>query len=389
MGAQFIFGLGCMALPLLAWAVLSVEISIPIPFFGIIFNQWRLFILVCGLPSLCCALALLTIPESPKFVLLENREEDAINILRRMFAINQNRSAGEYNVESVYDESLTSKLVVSTSINYKSPINVLRAMWQQTAPLFQKSYIKTTTLACVIQFGIFFTSNGMWMWFPEVLHRIGSFRAEDPSAKVTICEILDSNQHQYSYDGNSNSTDNDCSYKLDDSAFMHVFSLEIGYAVGYAIMGLIINSIGKLSILLIIFIGCGVSGIAIVYSNIPLLSINLYCILLLCGLSIPVVNSATVDLYPTNLRAMAVCISLMMGRLGSMVGANLFGVLIQYSCQYAYAASGISLIGLLYIKTLYEFSNLLIEICFIGCGILVCLIPNIRQSPEKIKNNPV
>lgn len=345
MGAQFIFGIGCVILPLLAWLVLSMDIAIAMPFIGIVFKQWRLFMLVCGLPSLCCGIALLYIPESPKFVLLENREKDAIDILRKMFAVNQNRPEKEYNVENVYDESITSKLVSRMSVNYKSPTNVLRAMWLQTAPLFQRTYIKTTALACVIQFGIFFTSNGMWMWFPEILHRIGSFRQEDPNARATICEILNRDQNLFSYNASETSLDTECTYKLDDSTFMHVFSLELGYAIGYAIIGLLINTLGKLNILLITFFGCGICGIAIVYTNIPLLAVNLYCILLLCGLSISVVNSATVDLYPTNLRAMAVCISLMMGRLGSVVGANLAGVLIEYNCDYAYTVSGISLIG--------------------------------------------
>lgn len=32
----------------------------------------------------------------------------------------------------------------------------------------------------------------------------------------------------------------------------------------------------------------------------PQLAVYLYVVLLLCGLAIPVVNAATVDLYPTN-----------------------------------------------------------------------------------------
>ena len=48
--------------------------------------------------------------------------------------------------------------------------------------------------------------------------------------------------------------------------------------------------------------GCGICGIFAVYSQIAGLTIYLYVILLLCGLAIPVVNAATVDLFPTSLR---------------------------------------------------------------------------------------
>lgn len=41
---------------------------------------------------------------------------------------------------------------------------------------------------------------------------------------------------------------------------------------------------------------------------------------------------------------MAVCISLMMGRLGSVAGANIVGALITNHCDSAFIASGVSLI---------------------------------------------
>lgn len=41
---------------------------------------------------------------------------------------------------------------------------------------------------------------------------------------------------------------------------------------------------------------------------------------------------------------MAVCISLMMGRLGSVVGANIVGLLLDDHCELAFTLSGTSLI---------------------------------------------
>lgn len=116
-------------------------------------------------------------------------------------------------------------------------------------------------------------------------------------------------------------------------------------------------------------VGSGICGIVTVYVNIPLLAIYMYLALLLCGLSVTVVNAATVDLVPTHLRytlyirlykkelnlifviskkknnrAMAVCISLMMGRLGSTVGSNVVGLLLDNYCRLAFILSGSLLI---------------------------------------------
>lgn len=42
---------------------------------------------------------------------------------------------------------------------------------------------------------------------------------------------------------------------------------------------------------------------------------------------------------------MAVCISLMMGRLGSVVGSNVVGIILDYNCDLTFLISGTSLIG--------------------------------------------
>lgn len=46
------------------------------------------------------------------------------------------------------------------------------------------------------------------------------------------------------------------------------------------------------------------------------------------------------------IRAMAVCVSLMMGRVGSVVGANLVGILLDNYCEVVFSTSGAFLIGM-------------------------------------------
>lgn len=88
MGASFIFGLFCIGLPILAWICLSYNWEFNIPYIGVIYKPWRLFILICGLPGLFCTFLLLFIPESPKYVLLEGKEKEAIAILKSIFIRN-------------------------------------------------------------------------------------------------------------------------------------------------------------------------------------------------------------------------------------------------------------------------------------------------------------
>lgn len=67
MTASFIYGAACGYLPILGFFVLNQTFHFHIPVFDIMFKPWRFYLLLCGLPSLACAIVLLFIPESPKF----------------------------------------------------------------------------------------------------------------------------------------------------------------------------------------------------------------------------------------------------------------------------------------------------------------------------------
>lgn len=185
------------------------------------------------------------------------------------------------------------------------------------------------------------------MFFPEILNRMADYTKdnEDASITITVCGIIDATRSDIHLANVQNKTEvaSMCINKLQLSTYEHTFVLETFYALGFAIIGVIINYTGKLTIILFVLIGSGSCAIALIFVTNPALSIYLYIILLACGLAINVVNTSTIELYPTNLRAMAVCISLMFGRLGSVFGSNLVGLLLDSHCQVTFALSGATL----------------------------------------------
>uniref|UniRef100_A0A182YJP5 Major facilitator superfamily (MFS) profile domain-containing protein n=2 Tax=Anopheles stephensi TaxID=30069 RepID=A0A182YJP5_ANOST len=363
MGASFVFGVGCILLPLIAWSVINQEWEFTIPLLNIVYRPWRLFIVVCGLPSLVCGIALLYFPESPKFLFSRGHEQATIEIVHKMYRWNTSGKGSKLELSSLLPETEAqqTKIRREEAANGKSVMRLLKQMWQQTAPLFMGTYRNRTTIICVLQFGIYLTSNGMYMFFPDILNRIAELEDQGVT-RTTVCQAVYSTKVDLSAlqlpELNATALPEVCHQKLDISAYEHSFVLETIYALGFAVIGLIINAVGKLPILVFIFGFCGICGILIVFIDLPLLAIWFYVILLTCGFCISVVNACTVDLFPTNLRAMAVCISLMFGRLGSVVGANIVGLLLDSQCELTFWISGVSLIG---------------------CGVLSFFIPNIYK----------
>lgn len=191
MGASVIFGITCVILPIIAWLVINQNWELYIPLIDVTYRPWRLFLVVCGLPSLMCALALIKIPESPKFVLSQGKQKETIEILQKIFCLNGGNAKEPLDIPSIIEEieSIESRKKQEQSKN--SHFYIFKSMWSQTVPLFKQPHLKRTFIACTMQFGIYVTSNGMYMWFPEILNRMADFMDRNPDQFMSLCDILD------------------------------------------------------------------------------------------------------------------------------------------------------------------------------------------------------
>ena len=62
------------------------------------FRPWRVFVILNAVPSIAAALALFFLPETPKFLFNNAKEEEAVEVLRRIFTLNTGRNVEEYPV---------------------------------------------------------------------------------------------------------------------------------------------------------------------------------------------------------------------------------------------------------------------------------------------------
>ncbi|KAG5683063.1 hypothetical protein PVAND_012369 [Polypedilum vanderplanki] len=135
--------------------------------------------------------------------------------------------------------------------------------------------------------------------------------------------------------------------------------LTLLHSLFWFIISIIINRTGKLAIIVVIAFSAAISSITLMFLEYPQASLYIYLMIILAGVNMSVVNSSTVELYPTTLRAMAVSISMMFGRVGSVVGSNFVGLLIKNFCTYTF---------------------ILPAVLMITGGILAFTIPNINKK---------
>lgn len=334
--ASILYGVICLLNPLFGVLFINQEWSFYIESLDLVYKPWRVFMIICGLPSVLCAIAMqIFIPESPKFTFHQGDDAKTLEILTRIYKMNTGKSEEHFKVTSLIRDN--------NSIETK-PMNLLRFMWSQTAPLFKHPHLKNTLTACFIQFCIFNTSNGFWTFFPEITNRIAIWRSDPSHVSSTVCRILDDTKFIPKF--NETSVDDSlCVTKLELSTYGNAFMLISMYILGYLLIAAIINRTGKLVTISVILFGSAVASFLLIIVDAPLTLPYIYIWMLSVGISANVVNASTVELYPTNLRAMAVCISLMFGRLGCVVGSNVIGLLLDQFCQYTFFMPTILLIS--------------------------------------------
>lgn len=76
----------------MAWWLLSYEWRYEL-YSGYEFRPWRLLLILFAIPGLVSAIWLFFLPESPKFLLTQDRNEEALEIVRWMYRKNKNKES--------------------------------------------------------------------------------------------------------------------------------------------------------------------------------------------------------------------------------------------------------------------------------------------------------
>lgn len=229
-------------------------------------------------------------------------------------------------------------------------------MLNQSVVLF-RDYPRSIALVSTIQFGMYFVCNGMLLFFPDIVNQAALY-LQSNSSNVTLCEII---EHTIAARKNVSVANVDvktCVESLDISAYYYALILEGCYTAGFFMLSLLVNYVGRLPIFTFISFSTGLCGFLIVWIPNATAAIYLYVWLLVSGVTVVLLNTVIYDLFPTNLRALALSVSLMFGRLASLLGGNIAGLLLEKHCTALYTFSG----------------------AILFCtGVLTFFIPNIRK----------
>ncbi|XP_050339698.1 synaptic vesicle glycoprotein 2B-like [Bactrocera neohumeralis] len=343
--ASLFVGVGMTYVPAIAWLVLSMDWSLQLSD-SFAFRPWRLMMIVNLLPGLIAACILLMLPESPKLLLSLRKDEEALAAANWICECNTGKDLKQLGVNKLKAErTMAADKVHITS---KSCFQTVKHIWQETRPLVHRPYVLNFLISCVTMCGLFFSSSGMGLWFPEIQNRLSMTTAENHE---TICQIIGDT---FNDRNDLTNTTKVCVDEISDKSYIDSISMGLAYVVGYILIGGVIKLFGRKATIIGSLLLSAVCCVTLFWLlNPTAIVVSFIVFLTMPGLCISMLGSGVVELVPTHLRGKAVCICLLLGRTGSVFGSNLIGVLLESNCHLTFGLfTGCVLVCMLLTMTL-------------------------------------
>lgn len=197
-------------------------------------TSWRILLFVFLFPSILGFIGLLFLPESPKFLLAQGRQQESIEVLQKIYHLNSGNPSSSYECMNLDSEGLMTGFSSAKGLK-----DVLKLMGSQTVKLFHKSRVFQTINMCIIDFTICAIGVGITMWLPTMMHYLSVLGEGNHTVCSAIIEGTTKSANETMTDICANPEN------LSTSQFKTLIYIAIALLFYYAICSSVITLIGR------------------------------------------------------------------------------------------------------------------------------------------------
>ncbi|XP_018335045.1 synaptic vesicle glycoprotein 2B [Agrilus planipennis] len=338
----------------LAWVIIPSEMGIDTPYFK--YNSWRIFLFICSLPSFIVAALLLFLPESPKFLLSRGRTDEALSIFRRIYKMNTGNPKESYPVKHlILDEMDNQEVYVKPTSFLQKYEGMVSDILDNSKQLFVSPILKLTFISITINFTFHIGYYGLMMWFPELFTRFDEYSRAHPGVEASVCIVTDFVVN------NGSHQDATCSSTIESNVFMESLVTVASALPSNIIAVLLMDRLGRKFFLVFSTVTSGICSACmyLVYNNVQNLAVSaVFSGVISCGNA--ALDCLITEIFPTNLRATGIAISMVAARLGGIIGNIVIAQLLDMYCPAP---------------------TFIVATLLIGGGLLCLFLPNTTREP--------
>ncbi|XP_005183911.2 uncharacterized protein LOC101898083 [Musca domestica] len=344
-GVMFTFA--AIILPVLAILILPQNWNFNL--LNMNFVAWKIYLAICGIPSLLCGTCFCFLPESPRFLISQGRNAEALEVLKKIYAINTGNPRDTYPIKELIQEIkqkevAEKKLSIATiETNRKNDEGKLENNGDEVKDgtlldkqpnifkaLCSKQYLGLCFQVCFIEFLIMLGQNTLRLWLPQLFASLHEYE-QISNESTSMCTVL-----EYSVNRTEllkNTPRDECVVVITPSSYTNNIIVACVGIVTYLLAGTLINALGNKRIQVIGLIIAGTSGIALYWSTSSLTTIILTSLYsALASMASTSCIGSSVILFPTSLRTMIVSLTMMIGRVGSILGNVMLPIFMSIGC---------------------------------------------------------
>ncbi|CAH0562650.1 unnamed protein product [Brassicogethes aeneus] len=339
----------------LAWIIIPQKIGIQTASF--VYNSWRIFLLICAIPSFIVAALLCFLPESPKFLLSRGKSEKAHNIFKYIYHINTGNDPEDYPVKHlILEESHKTSEQETKEAGRSKYRNMLSDIIDNSRQLFVSPVLRFTIISITINFTFHIGYYGLMMWFPELFNRFDKYSIAYPNQTASVCAVT-----EYVVKLSAENGIDHCSEEIESAVFMESL-ITVAAALPsniFAVLGM--DRLGRKFFLVFSTISSGLCAASMyfVYNKTHNLIVSaVFSSVISCGNA--ALDCLITEIFPTNLRATGVAVSMVAARLGGIIGNIVIATLLDKYCPAP---------------------TFIVAALLIGGGLLCLFLPNTTREP--------
>ncbi|KAL4718786.1 hypothetical protein ACJJTC_010172, partial [Scirpophaga incertulas] len=219
-----------------------------------VLNTWNFYLYAMSSWSLAAFVMYIFIPESPKYLVTQNKFDEARALLIKIYKENTRNSEDKFPYKDLWKDKVKATSMSEGVDNKKITVaHQLVIGIRNIKPMFQKPLILYLVLICTINFFVMLLYNVLRLWFPQVSTIIehSNFVSAD-QVRQDLCAVLDgyTNHLSLRHEG-KNSTAECTPIKSGDETYINSIIIGCICVIPYFVSGMLINKIGKKPLMIV------------------------------------------------------------------------------------------------------------------------------------------